>query len=76
MYLYLCSLSLQYVYISFSLPSVLDGWSQPHPLREVVWWKPDRVLAIGHIEGVDTVVEFNVCLDREKHSVEMKQSYV
>ena len=64
------------VCLLFSLPSAVDGWSQPHPLRQLVWWKLNQLLAIGHMEGVDTIVEFNLQLDRRKHSVEIRQRYI
>ena len=70
-------LPLMYICIQslfFSLPSVVNGWSQPHPLRQLVWWRPDCLLAVGHMDGVDTIVEFSLQLDREKHSVEITQT--
>ena len=59
----------------FSLPSAVGGWSQPHPLRQLVWWKPTHLLGIGHVEGVDSIVEFSLRVDRENNLVEIKQRY-
>ena len=52
-----------------------DGWSRPHPLRQLVWWKPGHLLGIGHTEGVDSVVEFSLRVNTKNNSVEIKQRF-
>ena len=60
----------------FSVPVVGGGRGQLHSLRQLVWWRSDRLLAVGHNEGgMDTLIEFSMKLDKEKHSLEIRQWY-
>ena len=60
-----------------SKPAVVGGRGELHSLRQLVWWQSDRVLAAGQEEGgVDTLVELCLKLDRENHSLEIRQWYI
>ena len=58
-----------------SMSSLFGGRSQLHTLWQLLWWKSDRVLAVSHREGVDSIVELSLKVDRERHSVEIKKWY-
>ena len=61
----------------FSVPVVEGGRGQLHSLRQLVWWRSDRLLAVGHDDGgMDTLIEFSMKLDKGKHSLEIRQWYV
>ena len=63
--------------IHFSFPVVEGGHGQLHSLRQLVWWRSDHLVAVGNEEGGrDALVEFSMKLEREKHSLKIRQWYV